>query len=134
MNYVKLLTISALLLVVPAANALSTPKWVTDTKAWMSGQFDALKKKQSKTVIAGEALVGGLALYGAYTYIKPVNKAVNAVGSKAAEYGKELKKSRKQQIIAASTLGVVGLGLLAWKYGKCATGWFSKSSQPNPYA
>ena len=131
MNYVKLLTLTAALLsLVPAANADSKyTDWITDNAVynWCSDKLEWAKKKQSREVIAAEVVVGGLVAGGLYTYCKPVNRAVNALGNGVANGAKAIKKDRRKQVAAAAVVGGAGLAWVLYKYGN-PVNWFGTSS------
>ncbi len=110
MNYVKMITVSALLLAVPAANAGLTDALTAPVK-WVGKQFT--NEKHGKAVKFGTAFAGSAALAGLYFGVKPFQRKVNALVS--AGTNKAKKVSRKGLIISATTAtGLTLAGLATW--------------------
>ena len=127
MNYVKLVTISALLLAVPAASA----NWFTDNAVYRNAA-DALswgKKKQAKPWVLG---VEGAALATAgvvgYRYVPAVRKNVD----KAAKSTKQFvqRNPKRAIVIGSSALLLAAIAGAQWKFGLWSklTGLFSRNS------
>lgn len=132
MNYVKMLAISALM-VVPFAQANvvtdnAKKLWnYTTEKLQVVNPYDS-KTSQVKWVTAAAETGTLAALFaGLYAWCPPVHKAVdNSLDAGKTEL-KDVRTNTKKQIRYGAGLGTLVVACLVYKYAGCVTGLFSKS-------